>query len=202
MFIRFLGYAAIGHFLIYSFIAYKTPWLACLPWAHVCLLAGFGLAGPCSKPLWVKSSLCLLAVGCIGSQFVQSRRATGRMASDARNPFAYVPTRGDVETLGPWLDKLQEIAPGSTLEPIGVVGTDYWPLPWYLRSYDKIGYWPVAPPDLTTMPLVFAMPDAEEAVMSQLGQTHTYLPRGLRAGVPMGLFVRNDIWNRWMNDGK
>jgi hypothetical protein len=24
------------------------------------------------------------------------------------------------------------------------------------------------------------------------------LPRGLRAGVPLHLFVRNDIWKNWM----
>jgi len=198
--IRFIAYAAVGHFAIYSLIAYKTPWLACLPWAHVCLLAGFGVAGFSRNRPWVKVSLCLLVVVALVTQFHQTRHATGRFASDDRNPFAYVPTRNEMETLEPWLKQLQQIAPGRTLEPIAVVGSDYWPLPWYLRSFGKIGYWPTPSADLTRMPLVFAMPEVEDAVASQLQQTHTPLPRGLRAGVPVVLFVRNDIWNSWKDE--
>ena len=46
------------------------------------------------------------------------------------------------------------------------------------------------------------MPEVEDAVASQLQPTHAPLPRGLRAGVPVTLFVRNDIWNSWMQSGK
>jgi hypothetical protein len=200
--IRFIAYAAIGHFAIYSLIAYKTPWLACLPWAHVCLLAGFGVAGFSSLRPWMKTALCLLVVATLATQFHQSRQATGRFASDDRNPFAYVPTRNDMENLEPWLKQLQQVAPGGTLEPVGVIGADYWPLPWYLRTFGKIGYWPELSADLTQLPLVFAMPEVEAAVANQLQQTHTPLPRGLRAGVPVVLFVRNDIWNSWKKEGK
>ena len=198
--IRFIAYAAVGHFAIYSLIAYKTPWLACLPWAHVCLLAGFGVAGFSRGRPWVKASLCLLVAAALVTQFRQARQATGRFASDDRNPFAYVPTRNEMETLEPWLKQLQQVAPGGTLEPVGVIGSDYWPLPWYLRSFRKIGYWPTPSTDLTKMPLVFAMPEMEDAVAGQLQQSHTPLPRGLRAGVPVVLFVRNDIWNSWKNE--
>jgi uncharacterized protein (TIGR03663 family) len=200
--VRFLAYSAAGHFLIYSLIAYKTPWLACLPWAHVCLLAGFGGAGFSGRPLWMKSAISLLAGASLVTQFAQARRATGRFASDARNPLAYVPTRPDIETLAPWLEKLRQSAPGNSLEPVAVIGTDYWPLPWYLRSFGKIGYWPRPPENLASMPLVFAMPETAEAVANQLTPTHIPLPRGLRAEVPVTLFVRNDIWNQWLKSGK
>ena len=196
--IRFIAYAAAGHFLIYSLIAYKTPWLACLPWAHVCLLAGFAVAGFSSHRRPLQTALAVLAGACLVTQFQQARRATGRYASDERNPFAYVPTRGDIETLAAWLDQLREATPGGTLEPVAVIGGDYWPLPWYLRSFGQIGYWPVPPDDLTNMPLVFAMPDAAEAVVTALEKSHQALPRGLRADVPLWLLVRNDIWRRWM----
>ena len=157
--IRFIAYAAAGHFLIYSLIAYKSPWLACLPWAHVCLLAGFALADlPARRPA-LQAVLAVLALGCLASQYVQARRATGRYASDERNPIAFVPTRPDVEKLAAWLEQLRGVAPGGTLEPIAVVGGDYWPLPWYLRPFGQVGYWPDLPRDGAKLPLVIAMPD-------------------------------------------
>ena len=199
--IRFIGYAAVGHFLIYSMIAYKTPWLACLPWAHVCLLAGFGLLGFSKQRSWLRISLVLLVAACLVSQTMQSMQVRGRFSSNERNPFAYVPTRNDIETLPPWLDQLQAISPNNSLEPVGVIGSDYWPLPWYLRTFGRIGYWPSPPADLTSFPLVFAMPEEEEAVATSLQETHTALPRGRRAGVAVTLFVRKDIWERWQKEG-
>ncbi len=197
--IRFIGYAAAGHFAIYSLISYKTPWLACLPWAHVCLLAGFAVAGFSRQRLPVKAAIALLVGVSLVSQFIQTRRATGRFASDERNPFAYVPTRNDVETLEPWLEKLRLKAPQISLEPVAVVGSGYWPLPWYLRSFKQIGYWPDAPPDLASRTLVFAMPEAAEQVTASLANSHTALPRGLRAEVPLMMYVRNDVWKLWMD---
>ncbi len=197
--IRFIAYSALVHFLIYSVIAYKTPWLACLPWAHVCLLAGFALSGFSSRARWIQFTVTALVITCLGSQLRQTRHIRGRFASDERNPFAYVPTRNDIETLAPWLKQLQQVLPENGLDPIGVIGTDYWPLPWYLRSFGKIGYWPTPPADLTTFPLVFAMPEVEPAVAASLQHTHTALPRGLRAQVAVTLFLRNDIWQRWQN---
>ncbi len=197
--IRFIAYAAGGHFAIYSLIAYKTPWLACLPWAHVCLLAGWGVAGFSRHRLPVKAVLTLLVAACLVSQFVQSRRAIGRFASDERNPFAYVPTRNEIESLDPWLVKLRLAAPAIPLEPVAVIGSDYWPLPWYLRSFKQIGYWPLPPADLESRAIVFAMPDTAAPITARLGKTHVSLPRGLRAGVPMQMFVRNDVWKLWMD---
>ena len=195
--IRFIAYSAAGHFLVYSLIAYKTPWLACLPWAHVCLLAGFALTGFSARRLPLQAVLAVWAGVCLVTQFHQTRRAIGRYASDDRNPFAYVPTRPDVEVMATWLDQLRQVAPGGTLEPIGVIGGDYWPLPWYLRSFDQIGYWQDPPQDLASLPLVLAMPDAVGEVMGDLEKSHIMLPRGLRANVPVYLFVRNDVWERW-----
>jgi hypothetical protein len=44
------------------------------------------------------------------------------------------------------------------------------------------------------------MPEVEEAVATSLRETHTALPRGLRAGVAVTLFVRKDIWERWQKE--
>jgi uncharacterized protein (TIGR03663 family) len=196
--IRFIAYAAMGHILIYSVIAYKTPWLVVLPWAHVCLLAGFSVFGFASWRRRWQAAVLLLAGLTLFSQVRQTRYACGRLASDARNPFAYVPTRRDIENVEAWLPQLAAKAPAKTLEPIAVIGSGYWPLPWYLRAFHTIGYWQDPPADLATFPLVFCVPESAESVMTQLATTHTPLPRGLRANVAVTLFIRNDIWQAWM----
>ncbi|MEI6654237.1 MAG: flippase activity-associated protein Agl23 [Verrucomicrobiota bacterium] len=197
--IRFIAYAAAGHFIIYGLIAYKTPWLMLLPWAHVCLLAGFSVAGMATlRPRW-QVVLLVLAGLTLVAQFRQTRYATGRLASDARNPFAYVPTRRDIEGVEPWLQQVAQKAPQHSLEPLAVIGNGYWPLPWYLRSFKTIGYWQSPPADLEKFPVVFCVPDSSDAVTKLLANTHTPLPRGLRANVSITLFLRNDIWKAWMN---
>lgn len=199
-FVRFLAWSALFHCLIYSLISYKNPWLVCLPWAHVCLLAGFAFAGFRHLPVAPRFAIAVLAALGVVTQFKQASAATGRLSADARNPFAYVPTRRDVENLESWLDRLRGMTPAGTLEPVAVIGTDYWPLPWYLRSFEKTGYWSEPPQDLAAMPLVFTMPDAAEAVSSLLADTHVPLPYGLRPDVPLILHLRKDIWELWMND--
>jgi uncharacterized protein (TIGR03663 family) len=196
--VRFIAYAAAGHLLIYSLIAYKTPWLVCLTVAHLCLLAGFALSGFANRRLPSRIALAVLAAACLVTQFGQARLATGRYATDARNPYAYVPTRDDVEKLESWLMELRRISPPGALEPVAVIGVDYWPLPWYLRAFDQIGYWRDPPADLAKLPLVFALPETTESVMKLLETTHVALPRGLRDGVPIYVFVKKNIWNHWM----
>lgn len=196
--IRFIAISAILHALAYSIIRYKNPWLACLPWAQLCVLAGFSLAGFSNRSKTMKTWITAIAAIAIVTQTLQSRHAIGRLASDDRNPFAYVPTRQDIEDLEPWLKKLQAIAPGQSIEPIAVIGKGHWPLPWVLRTFEKTGYWQSPPPDLASMPIVLAMPDHAEAVAMGLDATHWPLPRGLRTGVPVMLFVRRDLWQLWM----
>ncbi|MEI8037617.1 MAG: flippase activity-associated protein Agl23 [Verrucomicrobiota bacterium] len=197
--IRFIAYAAVGHFLIYSLIAYKTPWLACLAWAHVCLLAGFAVAGLAVRRRPLQAALAVVAGGCLVTSFYQARRATGRYAADERNPYAYVPTRSDIEKLESWLLELRRVVPAGALEPVAVIGEQYWPLPWYLRAFDRIGYWRDPPQGLSKLPLVFALPEATAGVMPLLAKSHRPLPRGLRTGVPVYVFVRNDLWKQWMD---
>jgi len=193
----YLGIATIAHLIIYSFIGYKTPWLMLVPWAHACLLAGLALRSftEMSIPLRV-ASLVILVVG-LGYQTKQSLHATGRYASDARNPYAYVPTSKDTEILEKWLSAVIDQQGAQTFNPIAVIGSEYWPLPWYLRQFDTIGYWPQPETTIIDYALVFAMPQQDTATGALLRGSHTALPRSLRAEVPVILYLRNDIWEQW-----
>lgn len=180
----FLAISLAGHGVIYSFFGYKTPWLMCLPWVHLCLLAGLAVRGRAMK--WA----ALVAGFALVSQSWQGKRAMGRIESDPRNPFAYVPTRKDVEALQEWL---REIRATVEVEPLAVVGRDIWPLPWYLRDF-ATGYWIELPEGAAKMPALLVVPGMDAA---SLEATHTVLPRGLRDGVPVLVYLRNDLWEQW-----
>lgn len=198
--IQFLAYAAIAHFAIYSLIAYKTPWLMCLPWAHVCLLAGFSLVSISQWKSWQTVATTIAIVIILGLQIRQTRWATGRFETDQRNAYAYVPTSRDIESMEQWLVQLADGNP-KRIEPIAVVGSYYWPLPWYLRNFEAVGYWQDASdPSLSQCGVVLVLPEQLDAASAKLSNTHTGFPRSLRTNVVVTLYLRNDLWKQWIDD--
>lgn len=195
----FLSIAVLVQFAIYSTISYKTPWLMLLPWAQVCLLAGFCLNRFLESRRSLQTILCIAVIMTLTAQTYQSIHANGRFANDARNPYAYVPSSKDLVTLEEWLTQILANHPVDSFRPIAVIGSGYWPLPWYLREFDQIGYWPETEISMQDYALVFAMSDQIPEADKTFENTHIALPRGVRDNVSMTLYLRNDIWEQWIN---
>ena len=124
----------------------------------------------------------------------QGHLATQRFASDGRNPYAYVPTVNDAERMKAWLQDLLTEQPALNEEPVAVVGSFFWPLPWYLRSFDEIGYWDALPDGAADRPLLFVLPTAGEEAAAALATSHQLFPRGLRYEFPVIIAIRKDLW--------
>ncbi len=199
--IRFLSYAAVGHLLIYSTFAYKTPWLMCLPWAHVGLLSGFSVHIAMRQKRWVQAVVAAALVTAFCTQYQQAKFASGRLSSDYRNPLAYVPTRKSVIRLEDWLHRLRSIKGADEVNEVAVVGSGYWPLPWYLREFERVGYWPEADAELKQLPIVICMPEQAVEVMGLLEGSHHQVPfgYGLRPDLNVEVFVQLDLWEKWSN---
>lgn len=198
--VRFILYAALAQWLVYSLIFYKTPWLVLSAWLHLCLVAGAGFAHLLRQQrISLKLAAVVLLLPLLWWQTNQTGRATHRYASDARNPYAYVPTSPDVERLRPFLGDLTARFPEMEAGPIAVIGKAYWPLPWYLRGLPPAGYWPALPENGAGFPALLVLPAEMEATGKRLEDSHTTLPRGLRADTRVYLFIRNDIWNAYLN---
>jgi uncharacterized protein (TIGR03663 family) len=193
--VMFLGISALAHLLVYSVISYKTPWLMVLPWAHVAVLGGFAFCHPWleRRRVFAVAAALVLAVT-VAAQFSQVARSSFRYASDSRNPLAYPATSSDITTMEAWISALDEAAPWQSIEPIGVIGADYWPLPWYLRHHQHVGYWAEPPENLARLPLVFDL----AGIDAILGDTHVPIPRGLRDGLPVTAWVREDFWDAFI----
>jgi uncharacterized protein (TIGR03663 family) len=191
--------ASIIQFAIYHSIDYKTPWLMLLPWVHVCLLAGF-----CLSMIRFYSRINQICLGCfilmtLVFQTQQSIASSQVFENDARSPYAYVPSSRDLVTLEAWLIQLNEMSPEIKDQTVAVVGEGYWPLPWYLRMFNRIGYWDQPEVNMIDAPLVFALPATTQASNTLLSDSHITFARGLRTNVSMTLYLRKDLWTKWIN---
>lgn len=193
----FLSVATCTHIIIYSIISYKTPWLMLVPWAHACLLAGLALQQLNAFSRSIQVAAVLLFAVTMLYQAQQSLRSSGPYANDARNPYAYVPTSKDIESLEHWFIQLQELTAPDPLKPLAVIGSGYWPLPWYLRTFETVGYWTQPTDAMCDYPIVIAMSEHEAATNELLLSTHVALPRGLRNNVSMTVYLHNDLWKQW-----
>ncbi|MGE3312141.1 MAG: flippase activity-associated protein Agl23 [Limisphaerales bacterium] len=134
---------------IYTVLPYKTPW--CLLGFHhgVALLAGIAVRGLLgARPVGVLPvavwALVLAAAGHLGWQ---AWRASREYAADFRNPYVYAHTSADITNL---LDQVREVSdadPSGRDVRVDVVapGSNYWPLPWYLRDFERVGWWDRVP---------------------------------------------------------
>ena len=197
---RFMLYSAIGHILAYSLISYKTPWLMVLPWVHVCIFAGLSVASIGEAWPRIKIFCWALLLPLLFFQFQQTYLATHRYACDARNPNVYVPSSKDVLKLEALVVRMNQtqIWPEGAL--VAVLGQSYWPLPWYLKSLKRVGYWANAndAPQLEKLEMVIAMPSQVEICGQKLAPTHQLLLYGLRDEFPMSCFIRRDLWHKYL----
>ncbi len=77
---------------------------------------------------------------------------------------------------------------------------DYWPLPWYLREFKKVGWWDHVPDDPFAPVMVVS-----SSLQPELAETKTHLMVGyyqLRPQVLLGLYVEESLWRAWLETQK
>lgn len=191
--------AAAIHIFIYSLISYKTPWLMLLPWAHLCLVTGSVYHVFAESKTLIRVGIYLLIVASLFYQTKQSLHAVNHLSNHSSNPYAYVPTTRDGQNVSNWLEQITAPSNSSSNHLVAVIGSDYWPMPWYLRNFNSVGYWTEITPTTENYPIIFSMPSSVNKCDSLLLNTHVKLPRSLRSNVPIILYLRNDYWEHWMS---
>jgi uncharacterized protein (TIGR03663 family) len=164
--------------LLLSATPYKTPWLAISLVPGMCLLAAFALSRMRQPVALALTVVVLLELGW------QTRQAVFRRPADSRNPLAYVHSSPDMQ-------KVPAIAAAAPAGPVKIISKEYWPLPWYLRHRPEAGYW-TEPPSNCDGPLIFAGAEVADVVRARLRGTYRESFLGLRPGVILVVFVRQD----------
>ena len=152
---------------------YKTPWHVVHLVPGFALLAAGGLALIPSRPLAFVAAAVVIAL-----QLSQTRLSSFLRPADARNPYAYVHSVPDVLKVRGLAEAALARVPGGFIR---VISEEYWPLPWYLRAFPRVGYWTEAPANCDGA-LVIASATQAEAVRARLQGNYRESYLGLRPG--------------------
>jgi uncharacterized protein (TIGR03663 family) len=191
---------------VYSAIPYKTPWNLLPFYIGFILLAGSGAAALVALARGNAGKLAVAAVLAAGFAHLgfQAYRANFVYPADPRNPYVYAQTVPDFLRLVGRVENLVPLVPERRDMLIKVVAGPYetWPLPWYLRAFGRVGYWPSAADagDIDRPPVIISSSEAAGAIEPVLSLAYRSEYYGLRPGVLLTLSIRNDIWEAFMKD--
>lgn len=212
---RFVAFYTVLMTVIYSLIPYKTPWCM-LGFLHgLILLAGIGVVAILrvtpTLPVKIIVGLVLAAgAGHLGWQSWQLNYGTdrngARLSASHFNPHVYGHPSSKVFELLRRIRALEELVPAGRKLQVRVATLDAWPLPWYLRDIEnQIGYWPdvASIPDAAMDADVFiTKPDMQDALTGRLKGEYESEYYGLRKGVPLALYVRKPLWDKFIETVK
>ena len=139
----FIALWATGIIAAYSLIPYKTPWLTLNLILPLAIIAGYGV-GVMYKGMRdnlpgriLVLALFLVGLGICGYQLVQ---LNFRHYDDDRYIYPYAHTVRGMLPLVDEINRFAERKGTGKQTTINFASPDYWPLPWYLRDYKRVGY--------------------------------------------------------------
>jgi uncharacterized protein (TIGR03663 family) len=201
-FIFFLSAFTFITAAIFSLIPYKTPWNVLPFYTGAVLLAGVGadFALRSARKIWLKAFiLALLGAGVMHLAW-QSWQGSFPYSADPRNPYVYAQTSPDFLRLVRRVQAIADVSPERERMLIKVVAGPYetWPLPWYLRRFERVGYWTDGREidGFEGAGLVIASQDQAERVGPQPETAYQSEFYGLRPDVLLTLYIRRDLWDK------
>jgi len=113
--------------------------------------------------------------------------------------YVYAHTRRETLALIDQINQLAQRTRQGSQMGITIVSPDYWPLPWYLRDYNRVGYHGRISP--STEPVILASVGQAEEVQTTYGDRYHQIHSGfnlvgsfpLRPGVDLLLYTRREL---------
>jgi len=218
---------AFGLIAAYSLIAYKTPWLSLNFIVPLALVSGSAIQWFYEEPgkwevsrrtrWYILAGILLLAIGPLPGvvrvfeqkeihwkTFIPGYQTIDLNFINYDNDnryyvYVYAHTRRETLKLVDEIDQLAQRTHQGTETGITIVSPDYWPLPWYLRDYKRVGYFGHMTP--STEPIIIAKQDQAAEVQATLGDRYEQIHSGfntagsfaLRPGVDLLLYTRREL---------
>jgi uncharacterized protein (TIGR03663 family) len=194
---RFPLFAALwgfGLLAAYSLIKYKTPWLVLSMLPPFAVAAGYAFNVLYHRRGWRAVSVALLGL-CVAVAAFQSYRVNFVHYDSDRYPYVYAHTKRSFHDLIAQIERIADRTGNRQNASLNVAveNQEYWPLPWYVRDFKRIGY--IGRITQTTDDMVLVkdtqVPQFEAALGARyrrVGDTYE-----LRPGVKLVLYARSDL---------
>jgi hypothetical protein len=201
---RYLTGTAALTLAIFSAIPYKTPWNLLPFYAVTIVAAGIGVSALARTTASRAAHVFLAGVVAAASAHLgwQAWRASVVYASDPRNPYVYAQTVPDAVRMAARIRDLAALHGEGERMLVTVIAPadEQWPLPWYLRTMTRVGYWTDTrgAPDLTA-PVIVSSVDHEDMLDAALGDRYVSEFYGLRPDVLLTLYVQRGLWDRFLS---
>ena len=197
----FCGLWAFGIIAAYSLVQYKTPWLLLNFIVPLALISGYGfewLYQNVGKDLRLLATIGVLVLSVSGYQMID---LNFRNYDNDNEYYVYVyaHSRRDLIKLVDDVNRIAQHSGKPADTGITIVSPEYWPLPWYFRDYQRVGYY--GRMSASAEPVVIASETQRSEADAAFGSRYRLVqsglnPRGsfaLRPGVDLLLYVRSDV---------
>jgi len=209
-FLQFILIFVLSTTIIFSLIPYKTPWNFLTFWFGFIFIGAIGIIF-IFKKLNKKSYrviFILVSLTAIIHLGWQSYQLNYVKSYDPTNPYVYAHPGEDVFKITSKLEQLATNHQDGYQLYIQVIAkdSDYWPLPWYLRKFKRIGWWDRIDDKTASAPVIITQPEIVERLIYKLyekpppGKRDLYLPlfedyTELRPGKELRGYIRKDHWD-------
>jgi uncharacterized protein (TIGR03663 family) len=187
---------AFGLIAAYSLVPYKTPWLALNFLVPLALVAGYAFQMIYEfdkRQLRLVLVLVFVPV-CISAYQTLDLNFKNYDNDNSYYVYVYAHTTRGLLDLVKEIDRIAKDQGGSTTG-ITIVSPDYWPLPWYLRNYTRVGYYGQMAP--STEPIIIANENQKPVMDANFNEVYRQVGSGnsvgtfdLRPGVRLLLYER------------
>lgn len=199
---RFGGLYTVLLAAIYGAIPYKTPWCLLGFYHGALVLAGLGVSALVEgtrRGAW-RFGVGLAVAVAMGHLGWQAWRSGREWAADFRNPYVYGHTSPDVANLLELVDGVVQASGEGKALAMQVMAPEanYWPLPWYWRRMERVGWWDRVPEN-PLAPVVVAASRLEANLEERSGgawwMAGTF---ELRPRFFVEVFVERRLWDRYL----
>jgi uncharacterized protein (TIGR03663 family) len=212
--LKFIAVYTVIMTVIYSAIPYKTPWCLLSFYQGMILLASVAVIAVLKSLHLAMSRIIMVAFYIVfaGDLVLQAYLGSCFFNIGLDNPYVYAHPTKDVLTIERRIEDVSQAYPSGRDMPVWVVcpGGDYWPLPWYLRSFKNVGYYSDVNDINTPAPVVIASAGLQDRLIARLfdiapaGQKNLYVPLfdrdiELRPQVELKGYITKDLWDQWQS---
>jgi len=191
----FIGLWALGLFLAYSLIPYKTPWLALSFLLPMCIIAGYGINELIDRknPAIRYGGVALGVLACLLLGY-QSYGLNFVNYDNNDRTYVYAHTKREFLDMMSRIEHYAAKSGKGKEAAIDIVSPDYWPMVWYTNDFPKAVYHGRMIDNSNAEVIVSKKNDQDREVIARYSSKYKFegiYP--LRPGVDLVLLVRNDL---------